>query len=399
MRRTLLALVAILPLEAATSQDRGVVRDSAGIQVVTHRESAVAPVYALQPTRVVIGTEAGAELTRVVGALRMPDERIVVLDGGRRQLLRFLPSGALESAIGREGSGPGEFTGPRWLARYGRDSIAAYDFRQVRFSIYGDSGFVRQGLLLRNEHMNMMEMTLAGILPNGTPVMASGASTELAAQGPPRIERLVVPLVTYRSDGKPGALLGRFPGRELQVSSIEEGPRAGGFRNGVRLFGLDAAFAVAGNHLIVTDTRTFGFDVLDAAGKIVRRVRRESDAQNVQQAHKAAYIAERVAAVREDRRAQMRDDLQKEPHALVFPAISSQIVIDAENRIWLGSYKRPGDVEQSWWCFTVEGDLVGRVTVPTALTVTDAGPNYVLGIRQDADGVQTVRLYDLVRRP
>ena len=41
MRRTLLALVAILPLEAATSQDRGVVRDSAGIQVVTHRESAV----------------------------------------------------------------------------------------------------------------------------------------------------------------------------------------------------------------------------------------------------------------------------------------------------------------------------------------------------------------------
>ncbi|MGH9204638.1 MAG: hypothetical protein ACRD2A_25700, partial [Vicinamibacterales bacterium] len=87
----------------------------------------------------------------------------------------------------------------------------------------------------------------------------------------------------------------------------------------------------------------------------------------------------------------------RESHAPVFPALDERVVDDAERRIWLGSYKRPGDKQQDWWIFTVEGAMVGRVTVPAALTVMDAGTDYVLGVWRDEDGVQTVRLYRLVQ--
>jgi hypothetical protein len=39
--------------------------------------------------------------------------------------------------------------------------------------------------------------------------------------------------------------------------------------------------------------------------------------------------------------------------------------------------------------------MIGRVNAPVALTITDAGTDWVLGIWRDQDGVQTVRLYDL----
>lgn len=398
MRRILVLVGAILPLELASGQVGGVTRDSAGIHVVTHAASAASPVYELRPTRVGIGTEAGAELTRVLSALRMPNGSIVVLDIGLRQLLRFTPSGALDRIIGRDGAGPGEFTGPVWMGRYGRDSIAAYDNRQVRYSVYGDSGFVRQGVLEKSDHMYTMEMIAAGMLSNGTPVITKGSTLQLAAEGPARIERQPNPVVSYGKNGKPGRLIGSYPGSELEVSKIEEGPLTGGFVNGFRLFGVTSALAVVGNHLIVADTREFGFDVVDTLGKVIRRVRRVGGPQPVLTTHKAAYVAERVSAAREARREALRKDLESQAHAPVFPQIEDRVIVDAEQRIWLGEYKRPGDREQAWWLFNLNGTLLGRVVVPSTLRVTDAGANYLLGVWTDESGVQTVRLYDLVRR-
>ena len=70
-------------------------------------------------------------------------------------------------------------------------------------------------------------------------------------------------------------------------------------------------------------------------------------------------------------------------------------MVDADERIWLGSFKRPGDREQTWWIFGVDGAMLGRVTVPASLTIMDAGSDYLLGVWRDADGMQTVRLYQL----
>jgi hypothetical protein len=242
------------------------------------------------------------------------------------------------------------------------------------------------------------EMMLIGIDADGSPVVTKGGAIQLADSGPARITREAFPVVRYTRDGSPRRLIGRFPGHELEVSVIREGPATGGFVKGPRLFGTGAAFAVVNGHLIVVDNESFQFDVVDTTGRLVRRVIRASAPRPVTSSHKAQWIEARMEAIRDSaRREMLRRDYEASSHAPVFPALEARLVIDAQQRVWLGEYVRPGDREQHWWMFTVDGRMVGHVAVPASLTVTDAGTDYVLGVWRDEDGVQTVRLYRLAR--
>jgi hypothetical protein len=392
------ALAALFPPAGAAGQRVAPVRrDSAGIDIVTYARDAAPRRFSLRPAGVEIGTGSGSELHRVVSAIRMPNGRTIVADAGRREILRFGPTGALERALARVGAGPGEFTDLRSMHRHGRDSIVAHDGGQMRFAVFSDSGFARQVLLQKSEHLFQIETSLLGLLPDGRAIVTSGASIALGDPGPARVERAEFPLVSYAADGRPGRLLGRYPGFELEVSVIRQGPRTGGFSRGLRLFGATSAFGLAGENIIVVDNASFQFDVVDTSGRLIRRVRRQHVPEAVRPSHMAAYANDRVSAISDPaRKASRQSEYESASHALVFPALDARLVIDAVQRIWLGSFLRPGDKEQEWWLFGIDGTLVGRVTVPSALTVTDAGTDYVLGIWRDADGVQTIRQYRLV---
>jgi hypothetical protein len=328
----------------------------------------------------------------------MPNGKLVVADAGRRQLLRFSSTGTLERVIGREGSGPGEFVHLRWMGRHGRDSIATHDGSQFRYSIFTDSGFVRQAVLQKTEHLFQIETSMIGLLADGSPVVTAGSSISLGDPGPARTERQVFPVVRYHPDGRPDRLLGRYPGFEIQVSPIREGPRTGAFSRGLRLFGTTSSFGIAGVHLIVADNSQFQFEVTDPTGQLVRRVRRAVPRQSVLPSHLSAYADELVRGIADAvQRTRRKQQHMSRPHAPVFPAMDPWIVVDADQRIWLGAFKRPGDREQTWWIFGVDGAMLGRVTVPTSLTIMDAGSDYLLGVWRDADGVQTIRVYTLGR--
>ena len=389
-------VASLLPAVAAGQQVTPIRSDSAGVSIVTHSRDAAPRRFTLQPTSLEIGTAPGTELHRVESAIRMPNGAIIIADAGRREILRFGPDGALQKRLARNGAGPGEFTNLRSMHRYGRDSIVAHDGSQMRFAIFSDSGFVRQVLLQKSEHLFQIETSLLGLLASGRALVTSGASIALGDPGPARVERAAFPLVTYHADGRPGRLLGRYPGFELEVSVIRQGPLAGGFSNSLRLFGPTSTFALSGENVIVVDNASFQFDVVDTSGRLIRRVRRQHLSDAVRPAHMAAYADERVSAISDPaRKASRRAEYQEASHAPVFPALEPRIVVDAAQRIWLGSFRRPGDKEQEWWLFSIDGTLVGRITVPSALTVTDAGPDYVLGIWRDQDGVQTIRHYRL----
>ena len=78
-----LRFAVIAPMVAEGQQPRNAtVRDSAGVQVVSYARTTVPRSLAIRSTRVEAGTEAGAELTRVVSALRMPNGKIIVADAG-----------------------------------------------------------------------------------------------------------------------------------------------------------------------------------------------------------------------------------------------------------------------------------------------------------------------------
>lgn len=399
MRLTLLVSWGLLHAPAAIAAQRPtpLIRDSAGVAIVSYARDVAPQRFALQPSGVEIGTAPGSELVRVIAAIRMPNGRVIVGDAGRKQLLRFGTGGALEKVLARDGGGPGEVVQLRSMSRHGPDSIVTYDGRQVRFAVFSDSGFVRQVVLQISEYMYTAEMSLLGVLRDGRVLVTSGGSIALSDRGPARTERAVFPVVSYTRDGRPIRLVGRYPGFEIEVSVIREGPLTGGFQRGPRLFGATSSFGLSQDQVVVLDNATFQFDVVDTTGRLIRRVRRQHVPEAVRPAHMAAYAEDRVSALNDPaRRASLRGTFERAAHAPVFPALEARIVVDAQQRIWLGAYRRPGDREQTWWVFGIDGTLYGQVTVPTALTVMDAGSDYVLGVWRDADGVQTIRQYRLV---
>lgn len=90
-----------------------------------------------------IGVREGEEpyqLHRAQGAVRLDDGRIVVLNGGSRELRFFGPDGRFLLAVGREGEGPGEFRNPTWMRKSGTDSLLVWDQGLERVSFFSESG-------------------------------------------------------------------------------------------------------------------------------------------------------------------------------------------------------------------------------------------------------------------
>lgn len=99
----------------------------------------------------VVTGEASQQLSQVMGAVRLSDGRIVVLDGDSRELRFFSPEGAHLLSVGGQGQGPGEFSRPTRLSLQPGDTLRVYDFSGERLSFFSPRGeFIRTGLAPRS---------------------------------------------------------------------------------------------------------------------------------------------------------------------------------------------------------------------------------------------------------
>ena len=130
-----------------TDSDTFTTRDSAGIHIV----ESVSPAWgdgdawqlSEQPLVDIGGLEGDPdyELFRVSNSVRLPDGRIVIGNNGTNEIRFYDESGVYLLDAGGEGEGPGEFCFVSWVSRYRGDSIAAYDMRQMRISVFDSAGF------------------------------------------------------------------------------------------------------------------------------------------------------------------------------------------------------------------------------------------------------------------
>ncbi len=101
----------------------------------------------------------------VMGAAPLSDGRVVVVSGSNKIILVFEQSGALSSAFGREGEGPGEFAvGPQHLQVLPGDTIVVWDagFRRVNY-------FDPSGALLKERHLDVGAVMEATGTPDQRP--------------------------------------------------------------------------------------------------------------------------------------------------------------------------------------------------------------------------------------
>ena len=379
----------------ARSAPQSVVRDSAGVTIVENEmpqpNSRLPWSISASPT-VSIGTLEGEDayqLFRVSDAMRLEDGRIVVVNRGSNEMRVFDDEGIHLASWGREGEGPGEFTGIIEIDAWAGDSIMAFDFRQRRISVYGLDGVHGRTFAL-HDNEDLVAPRFRGILSNGRLLVRSGAIFT-AGEIPDGLTRSDYEHATISADGEDAQSFGAFPGQEAFVLA---GP---GFMSvSTHPFGRNTVNTSWGAEVVVSATDTYELRAFDPDGAPTRIIRRDHLASSPTQDQLNAHFLERYTDSDPEERAQQMERVAEMPLVDAFPAYAD-VKSDPLGHLWVQEYQLPEDEQVIWTVFDREGRVLGFVETPSDLEVFEIGADYILGQTQDDFDVEYVQRWDLTR--
>jgi len=334
---------------------------------------------------------------------------LLVLDSQGKRVLRYGPDGEHAATYGREGAGPGELGQPLGLDAGPGDTIWVSDFSNTRLTGYPrDGGAARSLPFPENSGFPnpRLAATEAGFLLHFRPMFdfrrMAGGGGDGGAGGEEEPARLA--LVRYdRESLAPGDTLWTTAEAPMDMVQIEAGDRmmvmmmAREFHPAFRW----AAFSDGG--LVVSDSAAYLLQLVDADGRVRRRVERDP-------APKAVTEADREAA-RERAREQSRESggiriggggpddamrermLEERLSKMTFSDVLPRIVglgVDAQDRIWVGVREDGTEGVARIDLYDRDGTLIGHLRdFPIPDAFLDDGRVAVLG-RDDMDVQQVV---------
>lgn len=369
------------------------VRDSAGIEIVESRGPAWAEGagWAVAATPLLaIGLAEGAaeyQFSQVEGALRLPDGRIVVADGGSREIRFFDAEGGFLFSSGRRGGAPGEYRQIIGMGSGPGDSIWVFDYGVRRFTVLSADGEVARTLTL---DPTLSNVGAVGRLDDGSFVVrelwSSGASQGEIRLG---LGRDPAAVARYAADGTQLDTIGLFPGREVYIGT-EDG-------RGVMstpLFAHSTSAAVTSDAVYVGDQERFEIGRYSATGALQRSIRLLGvDLRTTRQDIERA-TEERLASVLDDQRAMMRAQLESMEVPATRPAYG-RLLVDAASNLWVSGYAAYPSQPVMWHVFAADGRLLGRVRMPQRFRVFQVGAAWILGVWRDDYDVEYVHVYEL----
>lgn len=369
-----------------------VISDSAGVRIIESRAPAWQPGQVRVSENVVlsIGVADGPpeyQLFRVTGAVRLADGRIVIANGGTRELKFFDPNGSHLRTTGGAGGGPGEFENLSWLGQAGSDTLLVWDSQARRLSIFHANGnFVSS--VTAGQELPGFAVLLRGVFGDGSFVLEPGESPFAFVGRSTGVIRDSITLIRYHRNGSNADTLGRFPGSERFLLQ-----RDGGFSLADVFFGRRTFTAIRGDRLYVADNDRFEISAYDPDGGLRERIRRVHDPAAVERHHlEQAREAALAELGNEAPRRQREQVLAETPSRETFPAFQG-FLTDRTGRLWLEEYRPPGDVDSRWSIFDADGRWLGSVHVPAGLRVLEIGEDYLIGVDRDAYDVEYVRVY------
>ncbi len=398
---TVLALTVSACADGGADSSTFTARDSAGIHIVEN----VAPAWSegdvwelSQQPLVDIGGQAGNpdyELYRVSGAVRLPDGRIMIANSGSGQLRFYDEAGTHLLDAGGEGEGPGEFSLVSWVGRYRGDSIAAYDRRLMRLSVFDDAG--QFGRSFPVPGMDGSGRGRAhGVFADGTILV--GAVSMTAPDDGSEGFRQEEPLYTVDPDGESGHSIHSSPGNEMfmySAGSTARGPSMVFF--GSPMFGRSTEYAVHGSRFYVAANDTYEIRVHGQDGALQSIVRRRHDVIQVTDADIEALREEQLGGdVPPGLSEAMLDVLDATPIRETMPAFDG-VTVDRLGNLWVEEYRRPRETLRRWTVFDARGVMLGSLAVPDRFEILDVGDDYVLGRWTDDLEIEHVQMYELIK--
>jgi len=388
--RHLLALLAFTACSAGAPDDGVVVRDSTGITIVENTDQSWAEGEGWrlsdQPL-VTIGVLEGPEeyqLFQAYSAVRLADGRIVVANGGSREMRFYEEDGTFINSVGREGEGPGEFKMLRaiWPAR--GDSLVVYDYtNSMRISVFGSDGTF--GRTFRLDPASTSIPLAQDLIWGNTVVSRSGIyDSDEVTDGLRRDSALYC---THSMDGAVLDTLGRFPGGEMYARSMGQRQSIGVSRP----YGRRPIAVASSEYWYFGSTDSYQIEGYSHSGSLERIIRRDVANRPVTQ----ELIDEHQRRLRESGNPEVSRMWREISLPETMPA-HGRMLADADDNLWVQEY-RINDEPERWTVFDPSGRLLGLVDMPAPGRVTEIGSDYVLGIWTDEMDVEQVRLYELVK--
>lgn len=379
-------LLAVAACEAPASAPEVVVRDSAGVRIV-ETTSAVrfpAPVTIPDSPAVRIGAVAGNPeylLSRVVGALRLPNGEMVIGNGGTNELRFYDAEGEFLRSEGREGEGPGEYEYMRALGRCRADGFVAFDL-SWQMNSYDMEGRFLEKTVLR---------TPDGITPYNRACDPHGHFLILgwgrAATEGPRIgfyearDRL---LLTSR-DGEIATDFGERIVSERIGSTGGSRPHPAG---------RATLFALHDDGVYVGSGATFEIELRGLDGELRSLLRGPSIPLETTDSIKAAYLERAVSRASLERRPAVRRQVGEWEWPSRVPAYT-ELVVDPDGTAWLRAFRIDPEEPEVWSLLDPARGYMGDVTLRSGQTLLEVGRDYLLLLERDARDVESVVRVDL----
>lgn len=395
-----LVLFSVLLLEIAAcrgdSPEGGThtVTDSAGVRIVESLSPAWGQAGARIdsiPTLRIGKEEAGPYQFGLVAEARfLADGTFAVPELTAGEIRIFDSSGHHVRTLGRRGAGPGEFQMPYGLFEYPGDSVAVFDQRLRRTTIFSQvPGSPRT---LQNEVEG--NFVVFGFLEDSGTFLLRNMGGGYRPDLPPGLQWTMTDVVAMDAVDGSSQIIAQLPSRQQWVEP-------GGDTRILepQHWGIPAA-ADNGFYWLQTDRYEIAF--YEGQGRLRRILRRPVQPRAVEPAMVEEYVEIQLEFVRrnegEARVPDYRRRYEEATYGEDLPFFGAAFV-DRDQRLWVSESPWPNanSEPRRWTLFSREGNWLTDVIAPENVKIVDSDGDVVLGIARDALDVPYVQLHRIIR--
>jgi len=388
-----------------------IVRDSAGVQIVTNPGQGAwsSGEGWLLEEEIRIGVSSGdpeLQFGNVMGVDADREGRIYVLDGQARRVRVFDPQGGLVTSFGRSGGGPGEFSQalsqpPGGLFVGADGTLSVPDMGNQRLSRFGLDGEVQDAVSLD--------------LERGIPLLWTRSADRTLYK---QLRIMNLPGMPAQ-DAEPRDIIVRVDSDTGEDELLFEMPSGQSFSAGaggmpeIRIFAPEPLWTVLNDGRVVTGSNAeYSLSLRNSAGEVETIVRRAQDRRPVTSRNESDLrdlFAEawNEAGIPAEMMSQLMAAVRFEPH---WPALA-QILAGPDGTLWVQRVDPESTLDEvtmedlqagrwgspSWDVFDGDGAYLGVVEMPAGFTPMRFVDDRLYGVHRDELEVQRVVRLRLVR--
>ncbi|MCC6317564.1 MAG: hypothetical protein IT361_07725 [Gemmatimonadaceae bacterium] len=341
-------------------------------------------------------------LSLVTTVRELASGQLVVADPIERKLMIVDASLRTNRALGREGSGPGEYRQPDGVWAFPGDSTLVMDLGNARLSVIAPDG----------RYVRSMPLSVPG--GDGPPMAMFPGGTDARGNiyfAPPRMSMRVDTGDVMRADSKGTAALSvariKTPDVDRQESGSENARQVQ--IRPIPLAASDGWAVNAEGEVVVLRTGDYHAEWLGATRRVGAPVRVAR--ATIGDAEKREWVNQQmlsggISMQVEDNNGQRivsfgRARPTREPNTSGYrwpatkpPFDPASLRVDGASRVWVRRHRPAG--EPVWYdVFGRDGNLVGSVTFPARRTLVGFGARHLYAVEIDGDGQYTIERYAL----